>query len=798
MRASPPATAPAPPVRLRSLFRVRGVVQGVGFRPAVCRLARTLGLGGFVRNERDVVRIEVEGSPDAVKRFADRLAWAAPPPARVDGVECDSAPARGDREFVIDCSEAVEAHASAFEPAAIPPDLGPCDECLHELCDPHDRRYRYPFINCTACGPRFTIVRAMPYDRARTTMDAFTMCDACRREYSDPADRRFHAEPNACPACGPTAVLMDQGRPVACGDAAVAAAARALSGGRIVAVKGAGGYALAVDACDSAAVARLRRRKRRPHKPLAVMVRSLAHAARVAELDGAARAALASPARPIVLCPAQPGDQLAAEVAPGLADLGLFLPPTPLQYLLATDGPPYLVMTSGNRSSEPIAIDDADAIARLSDVADLVLIHGRTIWARADDSVVRAMGSRVMPVRRARGTAPQTVRLAAPGPTALGAGGQLCATACLSHRGLAYLSQHIGDLDDPATFDFYRSAIERLRAWTGAEPEIVAHDLHPDLRSTRWALESGLPTLAVQHHHAHVAACLADNGRTGPVLGVTFDGTGYGPDGTLWGGELLVADLGSFRRVGHLRPLALAGGEAAIREPWRLALAALLDAGVPPVRPVEVDPVRWEAVRRILEAGVATGEVSGPGLVLATGAGRWFDAVAALCSVATGPITYDGQPAAQLEAAAALELLARRAASARPASQPPPPYDLDVADAGTGPFEIDLRPTVRAIADELAAGAAPGHVAARFHETLAAAIRLGARQARAAGAPGLVALSGGCFQNRLLATRARALLEADGFTVLEHQHVPPGDGGLSLGQAQVASAWLSRSLGGGC
>ena len=786
-------------MRARSIFRVRGVVQGVGFRPAVCRLARTLGLGGFVRNERDGVRVNVEGPAEAVQRFADRLAHAAPSPARVDAIECQSGSPRGDHEFVIDTSAGSAVLAGTFEPAAIPPDLAPCDQCLHQLSDPGDRRYRYPFINCTACGPRFTIVRAVPYDRARTTMDSFTMCDACRREYSDPADRRFHAEPNACPACGPTAVLMDRGAPVACGDAAVSAAAQALGAGRIVAVKGAGGYALAVDARDSAAVVRLRQRKRRPHKPLAVMVRSLAHAARVAELDSAARAALASPARPIVLCPALPATRvLAPEIAPGLADLGLFLPPTPLQYLLASDGPPYLVMTSGNLSSEPIAIDDTDAIARLAGIADLVLVHDRAIWARADDSVVRAMGDHVLPVRRARGAAPQTVPLPAPGPTALGTGAQLAATVCLSHRGRAYLSQHIGDLADPDTFDFYRSAIEQLSSWTDAQPEIVAHDLHPELRSTRWALASGLPTLAVQHHHAHVAACLADNGRTGPVLGVTFDGTGYGPDGTLWGGELMVADLATFRRVGHLRRLALAGGEAAIREPWRLALAALIDAGAPAVRPAEVDPIRWDGVRRMLERGTAGGEGAGAGLVVATGAGRWFDAVAALCGVRAGPISYDGQPAAELEAAAALELLAQRAAGDWLAIEPPAAYDLELAATDDGPFEIDLRPAVRAIAADVAAGVAPGLIAARFHETLAAGIRLGARHARAAGAPGVVGLSGGCFQNRLLAARARALLEADGFTVLVHRHVPPGDGGLSLGQAQVASAWLSRSQGGGC
>jgi hydrogenase maturation protein HypF len=767
-------------MRLRRGIRVRGTVQGVGFRPAVCRAAAALDLGGFVRNDEQGVLIEIEGGADAVARFLEQLPRAAPAPARIDALEARALPPLGERQFRIDPSS--EDGGDAAAGASIPADLAPCADCLRELADPADRRYRYPFINCTRCGPRFTIVRALPYDRARTTMAAFALCAACRREHGDPHDRRFHAEPNACPACGPTLALLAPGAPARGGEAALAQAARLLDAGGIVAVKGAGGFLLAVAAADGAAVARLRARKQRPAKPLAVMARTLEELERIATLDAPARAALTSPARPIVVAPARAGGGVAPEVAPGLAELGVFLPSTPLQHLLLSDGPPLLVMTSGNLSEEPIARTDAEALTRLIGVADAFLLHDREIHTRADDSVVRVVAGEARVVRRARGLVPEALALPFDGPPVLAVGGELKATVCVTRGREAILSQHLGDLAHAETFDFFTETVDKLAALAGvaASPRAVAHDLHPDYRSTRWAQARGLAAVAVQHHHAHVASCLVEHGRTGPVLGVAFDGTGLGSDGTLWGGELLHADLGAFRRLGHLRPIALAGGEAAIRQPWRLAAAALRDAGLP-LAPLAaragVTPKRLDAVARLLD---------NPRLApRATGAGRWFDAVAALCGL-RAEVSYDGQAAVELEAVAT--------PAARGGAGGPYPLHLQPG----APFVIDLRPAVRAMAGDLERGAGAAVVAARFHATLAAAIAQACAHARAGGAPGTAALTGGCFQNRLLAEATRDQLEALGFEVLLHRRVPCNDGGLALGQAAIASFRLAREATPSC
>jgi hydrogenase maturation protein HypF len=764
--------------RTRRSLRVRGLVQGVGFRPAVHRFAASLALGGFVNNDDQGVFIEVEGAAAAVARFVAELPRAAPPLARIESLESAPLAPLGELEFRIAPSGAAGRAAGA----SIPADLAPCDDCLRELADPADRRHRYPFINCTACGPRFTIVRSVPYDRPRTTMASFTLCAACLREYQDVTDRRFHAEANACPACGPTLMFVAAGAARRRGEPALAAAAEALSNGLVVAVKGAGGFLLAVDARNAGAVARLRARKRRPAKPLAVMARSLEALERIAILDGPTGRALQSPARPIVLAPARPQTDLAAGIAPGLPELGLFLPSTPLQHLLLGDGPDLLVMTSGNLSEEPIARTNPEAFERLAGVADAWLIHDRDVHTRADDSVVRIIAGEPSMMRRARGFVPDPIAL--PGDAAaelplLAVGAELKTTLCVARGGQAILSQHLGDLGDADSFAFFEETAVKLIVLAGAPPRAVAHDLHPDYRSSRWAIgwarAENVPRVPVQHHHAHVASCLVEHGRVGPVLGVAFDGTGLGADGTLWGGELLVADLGGFRRVGHLRPLRLLGGEAAIRAPWRLAAAALLDAGeaidLPALR--SLAPAWLDAVQRLYSRRLLSPR--------ATGAGRWFDAVAAMCGVG-GTISYDGQAAIELEALAA----------AGDHGRYPAPFQREPG----APFVIDLRPAVRAIAAELRGGLAPAVIAARFHDTLAGAIADACRRARADGAPETVALTGGCFQNRRLAERAKAELERAGFEVLLHRQVPCNDGGIALGQAAIASFRLAVGEGG--
>jgi hydrogenase maturation protein HypF len=759
----PPGSDP-PPEIVRCAVHVRGAVQGVGFRPAVFRLARDRGLSGFVRNDGRGLLVEVEGAAPEVGRFPELLRACAPPLARIDAVDVERVSARGERGFRVEASGAEGANL-----AAIPPDAATCDACLRELLDPRDRRFRYPFVNCTDCGPRYTIVRDLPYDRARTTMAAFPLCPACRAEYEDPASRRFHAEPNACPACGPRLVFEAPGMAPAGGEAALRGAVSALAAGAIVAVKGLGGWLLAADARSEAAVARLRERKRRPHKPFAVMARDLAEAARVAEVDASAAALLRSRARPIVLLPARPGADLAAGIAPGLGDVGLVLPYTPLHHLLLLDGPPLLVMTSGNASEEPIARTDREGREALAGIADAFLGHDREIHERADDSVLRAASRGAIPVRRARGFVPDPVELLDAGPAILAVGAEVKNAVCLVRAGLAHLSPHVGDLSSVAARRFFEEVIAKLSALLGVRPAAVAHDLHPDYASTRWAMACGLPRVAVQHHHAHVAACLAEHGRAGPVLGVAFDGTGCGPAGEAWGGEILLADLGGFRRIAHLRPIALPGGEAAIREPWRLACAALLDAGEP-LDLVCADRGRVDAVRQLAERGFAA--------PLATGAGRWFDAVSALCGVRR-EVSYEGQAAAELEAAAA------------PGRCEPYPFSI-----APGPVEeADLRPTIRAVAADLRRGAAVAAIAARFHETLASVVLDACRRAREAVRVAAVALSGGCFQNRRLLERSAELLEGAGFEVLVHRAVPPNDGGIALGQAAVAARRLAAREG---
>jgi hydrogenase maturation protein HypF len=717
----------APAGRERRCISVEGVVQGVGFRPWVHGLARRRGLAGFVRNDGGRVVIEAEGDPGALDALAADLR-GAPAPARVDSLRWETAPATGAEGFVVAASRVAPRAGEAIMP--VPPDVATCDDCLRELFDPRDRRHGYPFITCSRCGPRFTLVRELPYDRARTTMDGFQMCAECRAEYEDPLDRRFHAETIACPACGPRLSMP------------LADAVRILLDGGIVAVKGLGGWHLACDAGDEDAVRRLRVRKHRDEKPFAVMAldpRPLVYA-------GARETALLrSAARPIVLLKRRRAAPVAAAVAPGDSALGVMLPYTPLHHLLLREAGRPLVMTSGNRSDEPIAVGDDEARERLAGIADAFLGHDRPIERRCEDSVLRPGFA----VRRSRGYAPAPLALPVAAARPLVAtGAQLKGAFCVAHGTSAFLSPHLGDLDSQLALRAFDSDLRLYLDMLGVRPELIAHDLHPDYATTRWALEQDALTVAVQHHHAHAAACLAEHGETGPALAIVLDGSGFGTDGTLWGGELLRCDLERFDRVAHLEPVPLPGGEAAIREPWRMAAAYLERAD----RPVRWD--RWRLVRQSLA-------INAP---LASGAGRLLDAASALLGVRE-TIGYEGQAAIELE---------RLAGDAH--AEPYP-----CRRAGPAIRGADL---IRAAHDDLDAGRDRRAVAAAVHEGLAAAF---AGACAELGDLGTVVLSGGCLQNLRLVAALRRRLVADGFRVLSHRSVPPGDGGISFGQAAIAA-----------
>ena len=707
----------------RRRLRARGVVQGVGFRPFVHRVATSHGLGGFVLNDGEGVLIEVEGHPHALDAFSRDLVEAAPVQARVDSVVSEAVPAGGGAApFEIRASSSGRPAAAA----AIPPDLATCDDCLRELFDPSDRRFRYPFLNCTQCGPRLTIVESVPYDRARTTMAGFELCADCRREYEDPSNRRFHAEPIACPACGPKLSM-----PL---DVAVAF----LAGGAVVAVKGLGGWHLACDAANEEAVARLRARKHREEKPFALMTGDPDALCVVGPEE---RALLESAARPIVLLRTRPGAPVASSVAPGAARLGVMLPSTPLHHLLWHDLRRPIVLTSGNLSDEPFAFDDDEARERLAGVADVFLGHDRRIHRRCEDSVVE----RGHVLRRSRGYAPGALPLPVEAPVPLvAAGPELKSTFCVARGGEAFLSPHLGDLDSEAAYRAFRTDLALYLKMLRVEPQRVACDLHPEYLSTKWAHEQGLPLVEVQHHHAHAAACLAEHGVEEPALALVFDGTGYGTDGTLWGGELLLASYAGFERLAHLEPVPLPGGEAAVREPWRLAALHLERAGLPVPWP------EWRVVRASLA-------VNAP---LSSGMGRLFDAVAALLGVRER-VTYEGQAAIELE---------RVAERGRARG-----WDWRFGDS------TEL---VAACHDRLRQGVSVADVARGFHETLALAA---ARACAEAGSAETVVLSGGTFQNRLLAAATRRRLETQGFRVLEHERVPANDGGVAYGQAVVAA-----------
>ncbi|WP_410099269.1 carbamoyltransferase HypF [Streptomyces sp. STR69] len=755
-------------------FQVYGTVQGVGFRPFVYRTAADLGLDGWVANVNGHVEGEVAGPPRAIDEFTARLRTAAPVLARVRRVQL----ADGVRQsayrpgFHVRHSVPAPADGAVRE---VPPDAAICDACLRELRDPRDRRHRYPFVNCTDCGPRATIIEDLPYDRIRTTMSRFPLCAGCAAEYADPADRRFHAEPIACPVCGPELAWEDLR-----GEAALGAAVACVAGGGIVALKGLGGYQLVCDAGESAAVAELRRRKRRPTKPFAVMVRDLGAAARLARIGATERGVLTSPARPVVLLARMPwhgSDPLAPEVHPGLHRIGLFLPTTGLHHLLLDALNRPLVVTSGNLGDEPITIDDEEARRVLTGVADGFLTHDRPIRSRYDDSVVQCTGRTRITVRRARGLAPAPLPLPVDEPVA-GAGAQLKHTFTLAADGRAHLGPHTGDLADLAAHEAFLTSYDRLKRLTGIEPVALAHDLHPGYLSTQWAKAQQVRRVPVQHHHAHVAACAAEHGVRGRFLGIAYDGLGLGDDGTLWGGEILVADLSGYRRVGRFATAPLPGGDAAVRHPSRAALGRLLGGeplGSPRPYPWltrsftdRLDPAEVDIVRAMVARDVNCPRASS--------AGRLFDTVAALLGLADR-VSYEGEAAVLLEAAAGDEHavpLAHRVVRAQ------------------GLWVYDPTPTLADLLERLADGEPVPRLAAAFHVTLGLATADLVARAVAEGAPHTVCLGGGCFVNRRLLTEVKRRLHAQGLRVLVGGQVPVGDGGISYGQAAVAAARLAK------
>lgn len=790
--ASVPAMAAAHALQRRRL-RICGVVQGVGFRPFVYRIATALELSGWVLNDADGVLIEVEAAPAQLDAFARALRSEAPPLAQITSIQSELlnntatvvAPvaAVNESRFIIR-----ESRQNGSNLALLPPDSHVCDACLAEMRDSADRRYGYPFINCTNCGPRFTLIERIPYDRANTTMRHFAMCPACKAEYSDPANRRYHAQPNACPACGPKVALRDQHGVVATAEHALQHTRAALAAGRIVAIKSLGGFHLAVDAANAEAVGRLRQLKKRDAKPFAVMVESVAAARRYAICSEHEAKLLDAPARPIVLL-RKHQDGLAGNVAPNNPNLGIMLASAPLHYLLLSDpGMPALVMTSGNVSGHPIAYRNDDAQAQLLSVADLILEHDREIEMRIDDSVLRCSSHPALAepltifLRRARGYAPYAVDVLHPLQPVVAYGAELKTTVALSDRNRVYISQHIGDLTNDETFRSHQEVAAHLAKLYGITPETAVCDKHPSFRSTGLATRDyGYDTVQVQHHHAHMAACIAENRLEGPVLGVVLDGAGYGLDGTIWGGEFFVGDSRCVERAAHLRTLSLLGGDKAIREPIRTALALVLEACADPAGMLGADTAiatvpAFAALNREQQYVYTRMWTNNINVTRASSMGRLFDGVAALCGVcafaeyeAQGPIELEGLLERDLSLAA--------------------PYEFDLAAAAPGAaIELDYRPAIRQVVADLATGVPAATVSRRFHSGIVSAVVALCKRLRAIHGLDTVVLSGGVFLNEFLLVNCLVQLQLAGFMPYCHRQVPTNDGGISFGQAIVANA----------
>ena len=771
------------PLLIRRQIRVRGIVQGVGFRPFVYNLARDLGLAGYVFNSSAGVTVEIEGADDGIQKFLDALRLRPPPLALIAEIAVVELEPLGDDDFLIR-----QSHSEAGEFVLVSPDMATCDECWRNFGDPKDRRFGYPFTNCTNCGPRYTIIQDIPYDRPMTTMSSFRMCELCRAEYEDPTNRRFHAQPNACPVCGPALAIAQSGASLPKDlsyDAAEAAAIirqarELLCQGKIVAVKGLGGFLLACDAENDASVKLLRSRKRRSDKPFALMARDLTAVESFCVVSDAERTALLSARRPIVVLRRRPGAKISPAVAPGNDTIGVMLPYTPLHYLLFSDSPDdppqftALVMTSGNISEEPIVTSNEEAWERLRPVADWFVFHNRDIYMRTDDSVARVLEGRERVLRRSRGYVPHPVDLGVALSEILACGAELKNTFCLTKGTYAILSQHIGDLENYETLVFFEETLANLKKLFRVEPRAVAYDLHPQYMSSRFALKLPLKhKIGVQHHHAHIASCMAENHLRGKVIGVAFDGTGYGSDGKIWGGEFLVADFAGFERRAHLRYVPMAGGDAAVRQPWRMALSYVRDTfgpgppppGLPFLQSIPEKQV--DLVNTMLLRGINSVETSS--------CGRLFDAVASLINLRQ-EVNFEGQAAIELEMIAQANLEQRY------------PFNVDEGE----PAQVDMRPMIENIVEDLSRSKPAGHIAACFHNTVAAAIVEVCRSIRQRDQLKRVCLSGGTFQNAYLLRRAVEGLRRDGFEVYLHALVPPNDGGISLGQAVIANEVLRR------
>ena len=752
-------------IKVRKRIHITGVVQGVGFRPFVYQLATERGLAGWVLNSSSGVDIEVEGPPEDVEAFIGEIPAKTPPLARLESLEELEIPPNGDISFTIKKSLEEEGFI------LVSPDIATCDECVSELFDPSDRRHRYPFINCTNCGPRFTIIEDIPYDRPKTTMKKFPMCPDCRGEYEDPMNRRFHAQPNACPVCGPKLELRiksDDGAFITeDADDPIKETIRLLSEGKIAAIKGLGGFHLACDAKNEEAVAELRRRKHRYGKPLAIMVADVEEAKKLCEVSDDEAKILESPQRPIVLLKAKGGIDIAPSVAPGVSTLGVMLPYTPLHHLLLKESGLALVMTSGNLSEEPIAMENEEAMRRLAGIADAFLLNDRDIYSRYDDSVVRDFRGELAFIRRARGFAPYPIKLPFEIKQVLAVGPEQKNTFCLTKENYAFVSQHIGDLENLETLEHFENTLELYERLFRIKPELAACDLHPEYLSTKFAKELPLPLVEVQHHHAHAASCLAENGILSEAIGVSFDGTGYGLDGAIWGGEFLLCNLYGFERVAHLDYVRMPGGAEAIKKPYRMAIAHLYDAfgkelidlPVPMVHRVPEEELKAMILQ--LERGINS--------PLTSSAGRLFDAVAALVGVRDVAL-YEGQAAVELEAIAEPVWAT---------------YPFEVVEDGNG-FTVKIAPLIRAIVADIEAGIPAAIISQKFHRAIAEIVVEVCGLIRDDYGNNTVALSGGVFQNWILFGAVVDLLEAAKFHVVYHRLVPANDGGISLGQAVVA------------
>jgi hydrogenase maturation protein HypF len=751
-------------------LKVNGIVQGVGFRPFVFQLAEKFSLNGEVSNTSSGVSIHIEGSPENVADFEKDLAEKSPPLAYIVEISSKTEAVENHTKFAI-----VKSKAQAKMSTLISPDVSVCEDCLGEMLTADDRRYHYPFINCTNCGPRYTIIDDIPYDRPKTSMRNFNMCPQCQAEYDDPTDRRFHAQPNACADCGPHVDLFDNHRQLTgAGGDAVNKAAELLKQGQILAVKGLGGYHLAADAANTDAVKRLRRRKLREEKPFAVMSYDLETIDRYARVGPEDEKLLTAIQRPIVLLKKKNTRTISKAVAPGNKYFGVMLPYTPLHYLLLEHGFDALVMTSGNLSEEPIAIDNDDAFNRLGDIADYFLIHNRDIYLRSDDSIVRyAAGARRF-LRRSRGFVPIPVFLKNEIPPILACGAELKNTICVTRQDKAFLSQHIGDLENLPTYEFFKLTIAHLKRILDIEPEMIAFDMHPDYLSTRYALEQGADhKIQVQHHHAHIVSCMAEHKLEGDLIGLSFDGTGYGTDGAIWGGEILVAREHDFERAGHLAYVPMPGSATAIKEPWRMAVSYLQGAYGSDFRSLDLPTVgAIDAEKLTIIGEMISKGINSP---LTSSLGRLFDGVAAICGIRQR-VNFEGQAAMELEMAATQD------------SDTIYDYAWDTGDA----YRVLTEPIIRGVADDVVKGKPIGEISSRFHRTLIClftdmCVMIGREREL-----NRVVLSGGVFQNSILLTGLTRALEKKDFKVFSHQQVPTNDGGIALGQAVVAAAKIGR------